>query len=100
MLILQMEVWNLRRREICFCTVRYPRLPSQRMMTRMTAVPEVFPAVERAFPGRAVIIKKDKKKQRNKEAAFFCAHNYAKNKLNVKNITKRNNKNDKILSEF
>ena len=42
------------------------------MMTRMTAVPEVFPAAERAFPGRAVIIKKDKKSSEIKKLLFFA----------------------------
>ena len=56
MLIVQMEGWNLRRREICFCTVRYLRLPSQKTMI-ITMIPEAFPAVVRVFPERAVITK-------------------------------------------
>ena len=52
--------WISVRRGIFSCTAQSARQPNQKTMI-ITMIPAAFPVAERAFPDRAVIIKKDKK---------------------------------------
>ena len=67
----QKKVWSLPKSRICSCTLLFHRPPNQRTMT-MTAVPEAFPAVERASPVLVAIIKWQNSRLWTEKSAVFA----------------------------